>query len=90
MINWKVRIKNKYFWLAIIPAVIYFLDTILSWFGISMPIDYLIGEAEKFIEALFWILIFLGIANDHTVTGLSDSKDALKRNKPKDDQYYIR
>lgn len=34
MINWKVRIKNKNFWLAIIPAVLLLITQVGAIFGI--------------------------------------------------------
>ena len=36
MINWKVRIKNKMFWLALIPAALLLVQTVCSVFGIEL------------------------------------------------------
>ena len=33
MINWKVRIKNKNFWIALIPAVLLLVQVIAAVFG---------------------------------------------------------
>ena len=35
MINWKVRIKNKYFWLSLITALLMLVQVILNLFNIS-------------------------------------------------------
>ena len=35
-INWKVRIKNKVFWIALIPAVLILIETASSLFGLSL------------------------------------------------------
>ena len=35
-INWKVRIKNKMFWLALIPAVLLLVQTVCSVFGFAV------------------------------------------------------
>ena len=35
-INWKVRIKNKIFWIALIPAVLLLIQTGCAVFGIEL------------------------------------------------------
>ena len=35
-INWKARIKNKIFWIALIPAVLLLVQTVCSVFGIEL------------------------------------------------------
>ena len=37
-INWKVRIKNKAFWLALIPAVLLLIQVIASVFGYTLDL----------------------------------------------------
>ena len=34
-INWRVRIKNKAFWLALIPAVLLLVQVVAAVFGIG-------------------------------------------------------
>ena len=33
MINWKVRLRNKAFWLAFIPAALLLVQTVAALFG---------------------------------------------------------
>ena len=35
-INWKVRIKNKVFWIALIPAVLILIQTGCRVFGVEL------------------------------------------------------
>lgn len=88
-INWRVRFKNKIFWLALIPAILLIAQIVAGWFGIEVPSEIIGAEAEKIINATFALLMLLGIVNDHTVEGTSDSKQALKYDKPKKDSDYI-
>ena len=88
-INWKVRVKNKMFWLALVPAVLLISQIIAGWFGYNVAADLIGAEAEKIINAVFGLLVLLGIVNDNTVAGLSDSKQALRYDKPRDDSKYI-
>lgn len=85
-INWKVRAKNKMFWLALVPAVLLIAQIVTGWFGIDVAAELIGVEAEKMINAVFGLLVLLGIINDNTVTGLSDSKQALGYKKPKDNK----
>ena len=48
-INWEVRVKNKNFWLTIIPAVLLLIQAVLWVFGVKIDI----GEiGNKLIDAL--------------------------------------
>lgn len=83
MINWKVRIKNKTFWKAMIPAMILLIQAVASVFGFTIDLS---GIAEKLlcvIEALFVALALIGIVVDPTTEGTSDSAQALTYEAPK-------
>ena len=41
MINWKVRIKNKNFWLALIPALLLLIQAVAYVFGFSLDLSEL-------------------------------------------------
>ncbi len=88
-INWKVRAKNKTFWLAIIPAVLLVVQIVASWFGYDIAADLISAQAEKFVNAVFIVLVLLGVVADPTTTGPSDSKQALRYQEPKDDSKYL-
>lgn len=89
MINWKIRMKNKIFWLSIIPAILLIAQIVTGWFGIDLAADFIGAEAEKFVNAVFSVLVILGIVTDPTVKGASDSKRALRYSEPKDDKKYL-
>jgi phi LC3 family holin len=84
-INWIVRLKNKTFWLAIIPAILLVAQIVTGWFGIDFAADLVGKEATKFINAVFAVLMILGVVNDPTTTGTGDSKQARTYKKPRSD-----
>lgn len=84
-INWKVRIKSPKFWLALIPAIVMVIQIVGSWFGMEIPAEIINEEATKFINAVFYVLIIMGIVTDPTTSGLSDSEQAQTYDKPKKD-----
>ena len=82
MINWKVRIKNKNFWLGIIPAIILLVKEILAIFGIGVDLTMVEGRIVEIINTLFMIMSILGIITDPTTEGLSDSYRAMGYTEP--------
>ena len=83
MINWKVRIKNKIFWISLIPAVLLLLQAILKVFGIEIDFTGLTNNLLAVVEALFAVLVILGIVTDPTTEGMGDSKLAMTYKIPK-------
>ncbi|SET69392.1 holin, phage phi LC3 family [Oceanobacillus limi] len=84
-VNWKVRVKNKSFWLAIIPAVLVVVQLVAGWFDIPIAADLIGAELAKLVNGVFTVLILLGIVTDHTTDGVGDSKQALGYVKPRKD-----
>ena len=83
MINWKVRIKNKAFWMAIIPAVLVLVQVVLAVFGISADFGELGNRLLDVVNAVFVVLAILGIVNDPTTDGVvKDSARAMGYEKP--------
>ena len=41
MINWTVRLKNKAFWLALIPALLLLAQTVAALFGYTLELSAL-------------------------------------------------
>lgn len=80
-VNWKVRIKNKVFWLAIIPAVLVLIQKVLVVFGVSFDPTVLSGQLTDIIESVFLVLAIIGIVADPTTKGLSDSDLAMTYTK---------
>lgn len=83
MINWKVRIKNKNFWTAIIPAVLLLVQVVAAVFGIKFDFGDLGNKLLAVVDAVFVILVLLGIVNDPTTQGIGDSRQALTYTEPK-------
>lgn len=86
MINWKVRIKNKTFWLTLIPAVLLLVQVVASVFGYTVDFGELGSKLIDVANALFAVLVILGIVNDPTTAGVSDSKQALTYETPKKEE----
>ena len=85
-INWKVRIKNKVFWLALIPAVLLLVQTGCSVFGFELDFGTLQDKLLAVVNALFAVLVILGIVADPTTEGLGDSKRAMTYEEPWSDE----
>ena len=85
MINWKVRIKNKTFWLALIPAVLLLIQVVAAVFGYTLDLGELGNKLLAVVNAVFGVLAVLGVVTDPTIVGISDSKQALTYEKPKKD-----
>ena len=69
-INWIVRIKNKAFWVALIPAI-------AAVFGFTIDLGDLGDKLLTVINALFAVLAILGVVVDPTTPGTGDSERAL-------------
>ncbi len=85
-INWKVRIKNKNFWLTIIPAVLLLIQVVASVFGFALDLGDLGNRLLAVVNALFGVLAILGVVTDPTTAGVSDSALALTYSEPKGDE----
>ena len=82
MINWKVRIKNRNFWLALIPAVLILIQVVAAVFGITLDLSELGEKLLAVVNALFVVLAILGIVTDPTTAGVGDSDRAMTYEKP--------
>lgn len=84
-INWKVRIKNKAFWLALIPALLLLIQAVAYVFGFSLDLSELGDKILAVVNALFTVLAILGIVTDPTTGGVGDSALAMMYDEPKKD-----
>ena len=57
MINWKVRIKNKNFWIALIPAVLLLVQVIAAVFGYTLDLGELGDKLLAVVNALFAVCL---------------------------------
>ena len=83
MINWKVRIRNKNFWLTLIPAVFLLIQVVAAVFGFTIDLGNLGNKLLEVVNALFAVLAILGIVTDPTTAGVKDSEQAMTYTEPK-------
>ena len=74
MINWKLRFKNKTTLLAIASTVILLAQQL----GFKLP-----DNIADIVNTFFTLLVLVGVINDPTTEGISDSPKALTYSEPK-------
>ena len=82
-INWEVRLKNKQFWLALIPAVLLLVQAVAGVFGFVLDLSVLGDKLLVVVNTLFTVLVILGVVVDPTTRGIKDSENALTYTEPK-------
>lgn len=85
MINWRVRLKNKAFWIGFIPALLLLVQVAAAVFGFTLNLDWLGERLLAVVNAAFALLAILGVVTDPTTAGVSDSTQALTYDKPKEE-----
>lgn len=76
MINWKLRLQNKVTLVAFLGAV--FL--MAQQFGLDIP-----KNIQDGVNTFVYILVLIGVVNDPTTAGISDSNRALDYHEPSED-----
>ena len=84
-INWIVRIKNKAFWLAIIPAFLLLIQAVAAVAGFQLDFGDISDKLIAVVNAVFVVLSILGIVTDPTTDGISDSTRAMTYTTPNKD-----
>ena len=82
-INWKVRVKNPYFWIGLVGVILTAMgvspEMFTSWSAVG-------NQLLEFISNPFMIgsviVAVLGVLVDPTTTGISDSTRALSYDEP--------
>ena len=74
MINWKLRFKNKTTLLAIASTVILLAQQL----GFKLP-----DNIADIVNTILTLLVLVGVINDPTTEGISDSPKALTYSEPK-------
>ncbi|TWT12086.1 phage holin [Streptococcus sp. sy004] len=74
MINWKVRCRRKSFWLSLFGLLLLLAQQL----GVKLP-----DNISEIVNTLLSIAVLVGIINDPTTAGLSDSERAMSYDKPK-------
>lgn len=83
-INWIVRLKNKTFWLTAIPALLLLISQIAALFGFTWDYTPLAQQLSAICGTVFGLLALVGVVNDPTTDGVSDSRQALTYQSPKE------
>ncbi|WP_352400449.1 phage holin [Anaerotignum sp.] len=85
-INWKVRIKNPYFWIGLCGVIVTTVgikpEDITSWSMIFEEMKRIVGNPFLLMNV---VLAVMGVIADPTTKGICDSKQAMTYTKPKDD-----
>ena len=76
MINWRLRLQNKVTLVALLGAV--FL--MAQQFGLDIP-----KNIQDGVNTFVYILVLIGVVNDPTTAGISDSNRALDYHEPSED-----
>lgn len=84
-INWTVRLKNKAFWLALIPAMLLLVQTVAAAIGYQLDFGEISERLIAVVNAVFAVLAILGIVTDPTTAGVSDSAQAMTYTEPRED-----
>lgn len=84
-INWKLRIKNKAFWMSLVPAILLLIQVVAAVFGYTLNLGDLGDKILAVVNAVFALLVILGMVNDPTTHGFSDSDQARKYDEPRKD-----
>ena len=85
-INWTVRLRNRTFWAALIPAIILLIQAVAAVFGYTLDFKQLGDKLLAVINALFGVLTIIGVVADPTTIRLSDSRQALTYENPRDSE----
>ena len=84
MINWGVRLKNKTFWVSLIPAVLLLIQVVAEIFGYTLDLGGTGDRLIAVVNAVFALLAVLGVVTDPTTAGIKDSQQALAYDRPKE------
>ena len=82
-INWKVRFQNKTFLTGLISLVVVFVYDLLQLLEIAPVVTQ--SAVMQVAEGILTILGMVGVIADPTTAGLSDSKQAMTYDAPRQD-----
>ena len=81
-INWKVRLKNKVFWVTAIPAVLLLVTQVAALFGFELDLSGIGEQLTGIIGTVFMLLSLAGVVTDPTTPGVKDSERAMSYVEP--------
>ena len=83
-INWGVRVRNKRFWVTLVPAMSLLFQLIAEAAGYNIESWIFEQKLIEIINVIFAIMSILGIIIDPTTKGFSDSEQAMTYKIPKE------
>ena len=81
-LNLLVRIRNKAFWVALIPMVLLLIQLVAGLFGFKLELGEVGDKLVEIVGVVFAILALFGIVNDPTTYGFKDSNRAMTYTEP--------
>lgn len=72
-INWKIRVMQVSFWIALIPAIFLFVQAVLLLFGFEYDFSQIQDKLLGVVVAFFGILSVIGVVRDFTSPNTKDS-----------------
>lgn len=72
--------------MALIPALALAVQAIAAVFGFEYDFGELVNQLLVVVNTVFAVLVIVGIVNDPTTQGVTDSKQALTYDKPRRDE----
>ena len=81
-IHWTVRLKNKAFWLALIPSLLLLVQQLAAVCGFTLDLTALQEQLMGLAGTAFTLLALFGVVNDPTTAGASDCARALGYTEP--------
>lgn len=81
-INWKVRLRNPRFWATLVPAIGLLVQTFMAIFGVAVDFSEVTNNVLAFVNAALVVATIVGIVNDPTTSGFSDSTNAMEYESP--------
>lgn len=82
-INWEVRLRSKWFWVAIIPMLFLLIQQVASIAGVTLNFEDFQAKALAIVETVFMILGICGVIVDPTTNGFKDSAQAMTYERPR-------
>lgn len=76
-VNWKIRVKNKAFWVTLIPTALLLISQVAGVFGFTLDLSALGDKLIGIAGTVFLILSLVGIVVDPTTEGVNDSERAM-------------
>lgn len=89
MINWKVRVRQLWFWLTLIPVLFLLADQVHGLIALAGEIEAgnlyegpLMALLAKAVTTAFAVMALIGLPVDTTTEGYGDSARALTYKEP--------